>query len=127
MSVWVADQIEQQRNGTKCIAMNMRHLDTSGSTMFDKGFWSNILHYPKVQLMETNQGPVDRIVRSVMGATLLAIVAFSVEGPIALVEGAIALVIGAVGAVTLLTGLIGWCPTYALLGISTCADRPAAR
>jgi len=69
--------------------------------------------------METNQGPLDRIVRSVVGATLLAIVAFSFEGPIALVEGAIALVIGAVGAVTLLTGLIGWCPTYALLGIST--------
>jgi hypothetical protein len=80
----------------------------------------------KEQFMETNQGPVDRIVRSVVGATLLAIVAFSLEGPVALVEGAIALVIGAVGAVTLLTGLIGWCPTYALLGISTCSDRHAA-
>jgi hypothetical protein len=77
--------------------------------------------------METNQGPVDRIVRSIVGAALLAVVVFSLEGPIALVEGAIALAIGAVGAVTLLTGLIGWCPTYALLGISTCKDRPAAR
>jgi hypothetical protein len=76
--------------------------------------------------METNQGPVDRIVRSIIGAALLAIVVFSLDGPIALVEGAIALVIGAVGAVTLLTGLIGWCPTYALLGISTCTDRHAA-
>ena len=52
--------------------------------------------------METNQGPIDRIVRSVVGAALLAIVFFSLEGPIALVEGAIALVIGVVGAVTLL-------------------------
>jgi hypothetical protein len=77
--------------------------------------------------METNQGPVDRIVRSIVGAALLAVVVFSLEGPIALVEGAIALAIGAVGSVTLLTGLIGWCPTYALLGISTCKDRPAAR
>jgi hypothetical protein len=77
--------------------------------------------------MDTNQGPVDRIVRSIVGAALLAVVVFSLEGPIALVEGAIALAIGAVGAVTLLTGLIGWCPTYALLGISTCKDRPAAR
>ena len=93
--------------------------------MFHPG--ANLVRYPKEQFMETNQGPVDRIVRSVVGATLLAIVAFSLEGPIALVEGTIALVIGAVGAVTLLTGLIGWCPTYALLGISTCAERPAAR
>ena len=77
--------------------------------------------------METNQGPLDRIVRSVVGAILLAVVVFSLEGPIALVEGAIALVIGVVGVVTLLTGLIGWCPTYALLGISTCLDRHAAR
>jgi DUF2892 family protein len=77
--------------------------------------------------METNQGPVDRVVRSIVGAALLAIVVFSLEGPIALVEGAIALVIGTVGAVTLLTGLIGWCPTYALLGFSTCSDRHAAR
>ncbi len=76
--------------------------------------------------METNQGPLDRVVRSVVGAALLAFVAVSLEGPIALVEGAISLAIGAVGAVTLLTGLIGWCPTYALLGISTCSDRNAA-
>ncbi len=73
--------------------------------------------------METNQGPVDRIVRSLVGAALLGIVAYSLEGPIALVEGAIALIIGIFGAVTLMTGLIGWCPTYALLGISTCADQ----
>jgi DUF2892 family protein len=77
--------------------------------------------------METNQGPLDRVVRSVVGAALLAFVAVSLEGPIALVEGIIALAIGAVGAVTLLTGLIGWCPTYALLGISTCSDGHAAR
>jgi hypothetical protein len=77
--------------------------------------------------METNQGPIDRIVRSVVGAALLALVFFSLEGPIALVEGAIALIIGVVGAVTLLTGLIGWCPTYALLGINTCSDRHPAR
>ncbi len=27
---------------------------------------------------------------------------------------------GAVGAVPLLTGLMGWCPPYALFGMSTC-------
>ena len=77
--------------------------------------------------MESNEGPIDRIVRSVVGAALLAIVAFSLEGPIALVEGAIALAVGIAGAVTLLTGAIGWCPAYALLGINTCAPRNAPR
>jgi hypothetical protein len=77
--------------------------------------------------MEGNEGPIDRIVRSVVGAILLAVVAFSFEGPIALVEGVIALAIGIFGAVTLLTGLIGWCPAYALLGIRTCAPKQASR
>ena len=77
--------------------------------------------------MEGNEGPIDRIVRSVVGAALVAVVAFSFEGPIALVEGVIALALGAFGAVTLLTGLIGWCPAYALLGIRTCAPKQASR
>ena len=77
--------------------------------------------------MEGNEGPIDRIVRSVVGAALVAVVAFSFEGPIALVEGVIALALGAFGAVTLLTGLIGWCPAYALLGIKTCAPRQSTR
>ena len=77
--------------------------------------------------MEGNEGPIDRIVRSVVGAALLAVVAFSFEGPIALVEGVIALAAGVAGAVTLLTGLVGWCPAYALLGIRTCAPRHIAR
>ena len=77
--------------------------------------------------MEGNEGPFDRIVRSVAGAILLGIVAFSFEGPIALVEGALALIMGIAGTSLLLTGLIGWCPAYALLGISTCAPRHAPR
>jgi DUF2892 family protein len=103
-----------------------------GCNIFDKDFRhsplaTNLVQYRKEEFMETNQGPIDRIVRSIVGATLVAIVIFSFEGPIALVEGAIALAIGAFGAVTLLTGLIGWCPTYALLGISTCSDERPAR
>jgi hypothetical protein len=78
-------------------------------------------------IMEANEGPVGRIVRGVVGAALLAIVGFSLEGPIALVEGAIAVAVGIAGGFTLLTGLIGWCPAYALLGINNCSPRPAAR
>ena len=77
--------------------------------------------------MEGNEGTIDRIVRSVVGAALVSVVAFSFEGPIALVEGVIALALGIFGAVTLLTGLIGWCPAYALLGIRTCAAKQASR
>ena len=77
--------------------------------------------------MEGNEGTFDRIVRGVIGAILLAVVAMSLEGPIALVEGVFAIVIGVAGAMLLLTGLIGWCPAYALFGLSTCADRPAPR
>ena len=70
--------------------------------------------------METNERPIDQIVRAIVGVILLAIVFFSLEGPVALVEGAISLSLGIVGGFTLLTGLIGWCPAYALFGVSTC-------
>jgi|307.fasta_scaffold465778_1 hypothetical protein len=75
--------------------------------------------------MEGNEGTFDRIVRGVVGAILLALVALSLEGPIALIEGSIAAIVGLIGAVLLLTGLVGWCPAYALLGIDTCS--PTAR
>ena len=32
---------------------------------------------------------------------------------------------GAIGAIPLLTALIGWCPPYAMLGISTCKQKEA--
>jgi hypothetical protein len=77
--------------------------------------------------MKSNEGPIDRIVRGVVGAILLAFAAFSLEGPIDLIEGGIALGIGILGTTTLLTGLIGWCAAFALLGIDTCPpSHPAA-
>ena len=77
--------------------------------------------------MEGNEGPFDRIVRGVVGAILLAIGGSSFAGPIALVEGVFALVMAVAGAGLLLTGLVGWCPAYALLGIRTCAPKQASR
>ncbi|HZQ11451.1 MAG TPA: DUF2892 domain-containing protein [Pseudolabrys sp.] len=77
--------------------------------------------------MEGNEGLFDRIVRGVVGAILLAVGGFSIEGPIALVEGAFALIMAVAGGSLLLTGLIGWCPAYALLGIRTCAPRHGTR
>lgn len=71
--------------------------------------------------MEGNEGTFDRIVRGVVGAILLALFVLSLEGPIALIEGTIAAIVGLIGAFLLLTGLVGWCPAYALLGINTCS------
>jgi hypothetical protein len=72
--------------------------------------------------MKTNEGPVGRIVRGTTGAILMGIAVFSLESPFALLEAAIAVPIAVLGGITFLTGLIGWCPAYALLGIDNCPD-----
>lgn len=64
--------------------------------------------------MTTNVGPVDRVVRVVIGLALLSL--------IFLLEGA-ARWIGLIGVVPILTAVIGWCPAYLPFGISTCPRR----
>jgi hypothetical protein len=59
--------------------------------------------------MKTNEGGIDRIVRIVAGAVLLGLMAMGTIGWW-----------GWLGVVLLATGLIGWCPAYALLGMNTC-------
>ncbi len=67
--------------------------------------------------MTKNVGKADRIIRLVAGLAL-AVGAYRAEG-------AAMYIIGAAAAVALLTGLLGWCGLYALLGISTCRiDKP---
>ena len=70
--------------------------------------------------MNCNERPADRIVRSVVGAILLALAFFLIDTPIALVEGTIALAIGIAGGISFLTGVMGWCPFYAAVGLTTC-------
>lgn len=62
--------------------------------------------------MKQNVGGLDRILRIVVGLALIAMV---FVGPMT--------VWGWVGVVPLATGLIGWCPPYAIFGISTCAVK----
>ena len=69
--------------------------------------------------MTMNEKPLDRIVRSTLGLMLLAIVLFLLASPTALIEGTILLAIAIPGAWLILTGLLGWCPAYALLGINS--------
>ncbi|HEY5373666.1 MAG TPA: DUF2892 domain-containing protein [Polyangiaceae bacterium] len=59
--------------------------------------------------MLTNEHAFDRIARVVLGLLLLAL---TVVGPKTLW--------GLVGLVPLVTGVIGFCPLYRVLGISTC-------
>ncbi len=60
--------------------------------------------------MSRNEGTLDRSVRVALGLVLLSLVFI---GPHSW--------LGLVGVVPLFTGLVGFCPLYRLLGVSTCA------
>ncbi|HXD43297.1 MAG TPA: DUF2892 domain-containing protein [Ramlibacter sp.] len=59
--------------------------------------------------MKTNVGTVDRILRIAIGIVLIGLAATGTVGWW-----------GWLGIVPFATGLIGWCPPYAILGLSTC-------
>jgi hypothetical protein len=61
------------------------------------------------KLLPNNEHVIDRIVRVVLGIVLLSLVFF---GPQTLW--------GLVGLVPLITGAIGSCPIYTVLGVGTC-------
>lgn len=61
----------------------------------------------------TNEGTVDRAVRIVLGLGILSLAFVGPRTPWAWL-----------GVVPLLTGLVGFCPAYRILGIRTC---PAPR
>ena len=61
--------------------------------------------------MTHNVGSIDRLIRLIAGIGLLSLV---FVGPQTWW--------GLLGLLPLGTALIGWCPPYALLGISTCAS-----
>ena len=60
-------------------------------------------------MFRTNEGTIDRVLRVLVGLALIAIVFVGPKTPW-----------GWVGLVPLLTGLVGTCPVYTLLGIRTC-------
>ena len=62
--------------------------------------------------MKSNVGGIDRILRIVLGLVLIGLAATGTVG-----------LWGYIGAVPLATGVIGWCPPYALFGWSTCAMK----
>jgi hypothetical protein len=62
--------------------------------------------------MRNNIGGAERIVRIVAGLILIGLAARGVIG-----------LWGWVGLLPLVTGLVGWCPPYSLLGINTCKNQ----
>ena len=63
--------------------------------------------------MKGNESSADRIIRGILGLALL-LVAF-----LAVPAGALQIVLAVIGVVLLLTGAIGFCPLYRILGLST--------
>jgi hypothetical protein len=61
-----------------------------------------------------NEGAADRAARVVLGLVLLALVFIGPRTPW-----------GLAGLIPLATGLVGFCPLYRLIGLSTCPRPPA--
>ena len=68
------------------------------------------------RILPANVGAVDRMLRVVLGLALLALVFFGPKTPW-----------GWLGIIPLATALIGSCPVYTALGISTCPVRTRTR
>ena len=63
--------------------------------------------------MSKNEGNADRFIRVVLGVALMWI------GFGGIVTGTAGTVLGVVGLLPLFTGLVGWCPLYSIVGLST--------
>jgi hypothetical protein len=67
--------------------------------------------------LPTNVGSIDRLIRIVLGTGLVALaLAGSLAAPLVVV-------LWLVAAIALVTGAIGFCPLYFVLGISTAGNR----
>ena len=62
--------------------------------------------------MTKNVGSIDRLLRAVIGLTLIALAATGTVGWW-----------GWLGVVPLITAAVGWCPPYSQLGWNTCSAK----
>jgi hypothetical protein len=74
-------------------------------------------------MLSKNVGGADRAVRLVLGVAALAVAFLMLDAAKASVPGIIA---AAAGGVFILTALVGFCPAYLPLKLSTCKAKPAA-
>jgi uncharacterized membrane protein HdeD (DUF308 family) len=69
--------------------------------------------------MSSNVGGLDRVIRILAGLALLGVAYFHA------LTGTAAIVAYVVGAIALVTGVIGFCPAWAMFRINTCAKKQA--
>lgn len=62
--------------------------------------------------MKCNSGGIDRALRVVVGLALIALAVTDKVG-----------MWGWIGVVPLVTGAVGFCPAYAIFGLSTCSTK----
>lgn len=68
-----------------------------------------IVHSGGRFIMKRNIGNIERVVRVVGGLAIMSLAVVGPQTPWALL-----------GIIPVLTGLVGWCPPYALFGVNTC-------
>lgn len=61
------------------------------------------------KILPRNEGAVDRVLRIILGVSLLSLVFVGPQTPW-----------GWIGVIPLVTGLVGSCPLYTILGLNTC-------
>jgi len=61
-----------------------------------------------MDLFKNNVGKIDRVIRVVLGVLLIGNVFYAFQHPI-----------GWIGVILLITGIVGMCPIYSLLGVNT--------
>jgi hypothetical protein len=70
--------------------------------------------------MKSNENSMDRGIRVVLGLVALAASYFG----LGVLEGdLVGMVVATIGVILLLTGLVGFCPAYRLVGLSTCSKE----
>lgn len=62
--------------------------------------------------MKANEGGLDRVLRVIVGLAVLSLAFVGPKTPL-----------GYIGIVPLLTGIVGFCPAYALFGFNTCPAK----
>ena len=67
--------------------------------------------------MNLNMGKADRLIRTIIAVILIGLL---IGGQ---VTGSLAILAGVVAAIFLVTSLVGFCPLYRLLGLSTCGRQ----
>ncbi|MCB0794791.1 MAG: DUF2892 domain-containing protein [Flavobacteriales bacterium] len=69
--------------------------------------------------MKKNMGTVDRVLRIVLALVFAGLYATG------MVQGTVGIVLLVLGGVFVLTSLLGTCPIYSVLGLSTCPTKKA--